>query len=196
MLSKKKKSPKVQKTIQTIKTVFEKLICEKDFESIKVSNIVKGAKINKKTFYRYYKNIDALLKEIQKDFSQEFLKTVKDYKLPDEFEKVNREFFLFSARQSKAYEKITLNNNYEHIRDKMMDKVIDASWKKSEKFNSLDANHQSIIINFITTSSLETYKHWIRDGKKVPLAEIIKISNCMITGAIKSFFENIKEATK
>ena len=62
MLSKKKKSLKVQKTIQTIKTAFEKLICEKDFESIKVSNIVKNAKINKKTFYRYYKNINALLK--------------------------------------------------------------------------------------------------------------------------------------
>ena len=196
MLSKKKKSPKVQQTIQTIKTVFEKLICEKDFENIKVSNIVKGAKINKKTFYRYYKNIDALLKEIQKDFSQEFIKTVKDYKLPDEFEKVNREFFLFSEKQGKAYEKITCNINYKSIRDKMIDTVISSSWKKSEKFNSLDVNHQSIIINFITTSSLETYKHWIRNGKKVPLEEIIEISNTMITSAIKAFFKNIKEEKK
>ena len=196
MLSKKKESLKVQKTIQTIKTAFEKLICEKDFESIKVSNIVKNAKINKKTFYRYYKNINALLKEIQKDFSQEFLSTVKDYKLPDEFEKVNREFFLFSAKQGKAYEKITCNINYKPIRDKMIDTVINCSWKKSEKFNSLDAQHQSIIINFITTSSLQIYKQWIINSKKVPLEEIIKISNTMITSAIKAFFKNIKEATK
>ena len=196
MLPKNKRSTKVEKTIQNIKTVFEKLINEKNFEEIKVSQIVKGAKINKKTFYRYYKNIDSLLKEIQKDFSQQYLKCIKGYNLPDDFDKVNREFFLFSARQGKAYEKITLNNNYEHIRDKMMDKVIDASWRKSEKFNKLDRKHQSIILNFITSSSLETYKQWVIDGKKIPLEEIIKLSNCMIISAIKSFFENIKEVTK
>ena len=121
---------------------------------------------------------------------------VKDYKLPDEFEKVNREFFLFSEKQGKAYEKITCNINYKPIRDKMIDTVISSSWKKSEKFNSLDAKHQSIIINFITTSSLEIYKHWIRNGKQVPLEEIIEISNTMITSAIKAFFKNINVKEK
>ena len=105
MIPKKKQSKKVQQTIQNIKTVFEKLICEKDFENIKVSHIVKGAKINKKTFYRYYKNIGSLLKDIQKDFSKEFLQIVKDYKLPDEFEKVNREFFLFPQNKVKLTKK-------------------------------------------------------------------------------------------
>ena len=46
LLPKNKRSIKVEKTIQNIKTVFEKLICEKNFEEIKVSQIVKGAKIN------------------------------------------------------------------------------------------------------------------------------------------------------
>ncbi len=78
----------------------------------------------------------------------------------------------------------------------MIDTVINCSWKKSEKFNSLDAQHQSIIINFITTSSLQIYKQWIINSKKVPLEEIIKISNTMITSATKAFFKNIKEATK
>jgi AcrR family transcriptional regulator len=196
LIPKKKQSIKVQQTIRNIKSVFEKLICEKDFENIKVSHIVKGAKINKKTFYRYYKNIGSLLKDIQKDFSKEFLQIVKDYKLPDEFDKVNREFFLYSAKQGKAYEKITCGGNYKQIRDKMVDTVITSSWTKSEKFNSLDSAHQKIIINFVTTSSLEAYKQWISDGKKVPLEEIIKLSNCMITNAIKAFVKNIKEDTK
>ena len=53
------------------------------------------ARINKKTFYHYYETLDALLAEL----SAGYLARVQDYSLPEELDKVNREFFLYSAAQ-------------------------------------------------------------------------------------------------
>ena len=56
---------RVVKTIWGIKTAFEELICEKDYEKITVKELCDKARINKKTFYHYYETLDHLLAEMQ-----------------------------------------------------------------------------------------------------------------------------------
>jgi AcrR family transcriptional regulator len=45
---------RVLKTIEAIRTVFEQMICEMDYHEMTVKELCERAKINKKTFYRYY----------------------------------------------------------------------------------------------------------------------------------------------
>ena len=45
---------RVIKTIEGIKSAFEALICEKDYEKITVKELCERARINKKTFYAAY----------------------------------------------------------------------------------------------------------------------------------------------
>ena len=45
---------RVQKTIDAIQKTFEDMICEMDYEKITVKELCERARINKKTFYRYY----------------------------------------------------------------------------------------------------------------------------------------------
>lgn len=98
---------RVVKTIESIKAAFETLICEKDYEKITVKELCDRARINKKTFYHYYEDLNALLSEMQGELSAGFIDRVKDFALPEELDKVNREFFLYAAEQGLAYEKIT-----------------------------------------------------------------------------------------
>ena len=98
---------RVVKTIEGIKAAFEELICEKNYEQITVKELCDKARINKKTFYHYYETLDFLLAEMQAELSSGYMERVKDFKLPEELDKVNREFFLFSVEQGLAYEKIT-----------------------------------------------------------------------------------------
>ena len=117
---------RVQKTIAAIKESFEELICEKNFHEIRVTELCARAKINKKTFYHYYPTLDDLLAEMQIEHTQRYIDLVKDYRLPEDAEKVNRIFFEYSVSQGQAYEKITCSQgSYSATQQAMASKVLD-----------------------------------------------------------------------
>ena len=62
------------------------------------------------TFYHYYPTLDDLLNEMHMELSAVYIEPVKDYKLTEDAEKVNRIFFEYSAAQGLAYEKITCSS--------------------------------------------------------------------------------------
>ena len=62
---------------------------------------------------------------------------MKGYSLPEELDKVNREFFVFASEQGLAYEKITCGGSYRYIRDEMTDRVNAEGWGKSGKYQHL-----------------------------------------------------------
>ena len=111
MLIKGTEDLRIQKTMAAIKESFEALICEKDYHEITVTELCARARINKKTFYHYYPTLDDLLEEMQMELSSAYIELVKDCRLPEEAEKVNRIFFEYSAAQSLAYEKITCSGD-------------------------------------------------------------------------------------
>ena len=49
---------RVRRTIDSIKNVFEQMICEMDYGKIRVTELCSRAMINKKTFYVYYPTLD------------------------------------------------------------------------------------------------------------------------------------------
>ena len=179
---------RVVKTIRGIKAAFESLICEKDYERITVKELCDRAQINKKTFYTYYETLDALLSELQSELSAGFLDRVKDFSLPDELDKVNREFFLYAAEQGVAYEKITCGGTYHAIRDEMTGKVNDAAWGKSKKYQNLTEFEKEFLMGFINTSVLTAYKQWVEDGKTMPLDDVIALTNRIVLGGMNGFF--------
>ena len=48
--------------------------------------------------------MDFLLAEMQKKLSTEYIDRIKQYSLPEELDKVNREFFIYSSNKGFAYE--------------------------------------------------------------------------------------------
>lgn len=195
MLLTGKEDMRVRKTMTAIKGAFEELICEKDYEQITVKELCDRAVVNKKTFYHYYPTLDDLLAELQGELSSGYIERIKDFVLPDELDKVNREFYLFSEEQGLAYEKITCSGTYSHIRQEMINRVTGASWRKSKRFNALPPERQSILINFINTSTVEIYRQWVQDGKTIPLEEIIAIANRLLCSGVDGFFQEEEKTT-
>ena len=181
---------RVVKTIESIKAAFETLICEKDYEKITVKELCDQARINKKTFYHYYETLDALLAEMQFELSSEYIRRVKDFSLPEELDKVNREFFLYSAGQGLAYEKITCNGAYHAIRDEMMAEVTDAGWGKSRKFKKLSDFEKQLLTEFVNNSVLSAYRQWVEDGKRLPMEEVIDLTNRIVLDGVNGFFKH------
>ena len=180
---------RVVKTIEGIKKAFEELICEKDYEKITVKELCGRARINKKTFYTYYDTLDALLAELQAELSAGFLDRVKGYSLPDELDKVNREFFVFATEQGLAYEKIACGGSYLHIRDQMTGRVNDEGWSNSEKYQKLSEYEKKLLMEFVNNSVLAAYRQWVEDGKVLPVEEVIDMTNRIVLGGVNGFFK-------
>ena len=180
---------RVVKTIESIKAAFEELICETDYEKITVKELCDRARINKKTFYHYYDTLDALLAELQGELSARFLDRVRDFSLPEDLDKVNREFFLFAAERGLAYEKITCGGTYHAIRDEMTGKVNDAAWSKSKKYQKLSDFEKAALMGYVNNSVLTVYRQWIEDGKRLPVEQVIGLTNRLVLGGVKGFFK-------
>ena len=180
---------RIVKTIEGIKAAFQELICEREFEKITVKELCDRARINKKTFYHHYETLDALLAEMQFELSRGFLERIKDYRLPEELDKVNREFFLFSAEQGPFYEKITIHSTYRSIRDDMISEVNDSGWKHSARYQRLSDFEKRLLMDFINNTTLSAYREWIVSGKTIPLEQVIETNNRLQMGGVKGFFK-------
>ena len=179
---------RIVKTIEGIKAAFQSLICEKDYEKITVKELCELARINKKTFYHYYETLDALLAETQLELSKGFLERVSQYRLPEELDKVNREFFLFSAEQGEFYEKITIHSAYRSIRDDMISEVNERGWAHSGRYQRLSGFEKRLLMDFINNTTLAAYQAWIAGGKTMPLDQVIETVNRLEMGGVQGFF--------
>lgn len=193
MLIKGTEDLRIQKTMAAIKQSFEELICEKDYNAITVTELCARSKINKKTFYHYYPTLDDLLLEMQMELSSAYIELVKDFRLPEELEKVNRVFFEYSALQGLAYDKITCSTgSYSAARQVMIDRVTEATWKQSKAFQALSELEQNLVLSFINTVSVNSYRQWVADGKTMPLETIIARTNALMCGGLHQFFKEAK----
>ena len=190
MLIKGTEDLRIQKTMAAIKESFEALICEKDYHEITVTELCARARINKKTFYHYYPTLDDLLEEMQMELSSAYIELVKDCRLPEEAEKVNRIFFEYSAAQSLAYEKITCSlGSYSASQQAMYRQVMDATWGKSPAFQRLSRGEQNLVLTFINSFGVGFYRQWVADGKKLPLERVIDLSGTMMCSGLDRFFK-------
>ncbi len=178
---------RVQKTIEAIRSVFGRMICEMDYHEMTVKELCERAKINKKTFYRYYPTMDDLLLELQMEISSGYIEQISHYRLPEELSKVNETFFRYSVSRGEVYEKITCASGYVSIRDKMIARVNDATWHKSAWFNNIPEWQRHMLIVYVQFTIVELYKQWVADGKKTPIEEVIRLSNCLICRGIDGF---------
>ena len=194
MLIKGTEDLRIQKTMAAIKESFEALICEKEYNEITVTELCQRAKINKKTFYHYYPTLGDLLGEMQMELSSAYVELVKDYKLPEDAEKVNRIFFEYSAAQGLAYEKITCSSgSYSASQQDMYRQVMDATWGKSPAFRRLSREEQNLVLTFINSFGVGFYRQWVADGKTLPLERVVELSGTMMCGGLDRFFKIRKE---
>lgn len=175
-----KEDLRVQKTIDGINRAFRQLICEKDYEKISVTELCALAKINKKTFYTYYIDLDDLLAEMQGELSKAYSKRVSAYQLPRDAKQVIREFFIFSSEQGEAYDKITCSQTFQHIRGQMIRNV-----QKNTKIDSFSSTLPGV---FMSTALLEIYKYWITNGRKQPIEDVIAMATSLICNGLNGTF--------
>ena len=174
---------RVIKTREAIEEAFKKLLVEKDFERIKVSELCELARIDRKTFYAHYDGLDGLLDNLQTALSQNYLKRIENMDMFENVREMMREFFLYSEEQGEFYEKITCADSY--LRNRMIANVMKNTKTKSKSFNALPPEKQRYVLSFYHSTTLTIYKSWIEGGKTSSAEEVADFAANLLQNGLK-----------
>jgi AcrR family transcriptional regulator len=172
---------RVKKTIITIRTTFEQMLCEMPYREITVKELCERAMVNKKTFYRYYETMDFLLAEFQENMMSEYLTRVEGLRIPEDLEAITRAFFSFALERGEVFEHITCADPHTALQRQMTERVM-ARHDSEAPTNP----ERSIIMSFVTEATLAIYRQWVADGKAIPPERIADIAVDLVChGALK-----------
>ena len=181
---------RIKKTIRNIHKSFIELFKGKDYEKITVKELIEKAEISKKTFYRYYSSIDNLFLEIQDKITNEYIQKFSLLSFPEDLKNIINTFIYFSEIYGNAHDKIIIDSKNDYVLQKMINNIIKKTWEKSDFFKETEPYLRNIILSFVFSSILGSYKQWINDGRKIPLQNFIDTIESLVYNGIKNFDSN------
>lgn len=175
---------RIQKTKAAIRKAFEEMICEMDYEQITVKELAKKAQINRKTFYLHYSTLNDLLQELQDEMAQQFLQRIQGMNCPEDMDKITREFFLSSEELGKLGEVLNCCSSYRGISRGITNNIMKQAWQKGEANIGYEDNMQNMIMAYVSEGTLEMYRCWVSDGRKVPLDDVINMATQLVCSGV------------
>ena len=157
---------RVQRTKEAIRRAFTEMICEMDYEKITIKGLTERARINRKTFYLHYDGLDELLREMQSEMV--------------------REFFLRSEELGEFGEKLLCSGNYHYISRRITSDILEQTWGRDGEHSDVDPCVRNIVMTFVAQSTLEIYRQWVADGRKIPLERMIELTTALICNGVRS----------
>ncbi len=176
---------RVQKTIESIHSAFEQMLLEMTYRTITVKELCARARINKKTFYRYYSTLDALLAELQETYSAPYIEQIHNLRFPKDVEQITRAFLTYSAAQGKLYDRITCDSALSDIQYQMVANVMDKRLPDNDK--DYDPSEWRIYFDFVTSAAMQVYRSWVKDGRRIPIDRMVNIGCDFVCRGAKSF---------
>ena len=171
---------RVQRTLRSIHDGFCSLLREMPYDDITVSLLCERSLVNKKTFYRYYRNMGELLDEIQREFAMPYVEQTQGMRYPEDLEKVVRLFLAYSAQQGELYDLIVCNTDYSRILGTIIDEMEEERFENSATPQGWSEALWSLYMEYATTTQLILYRKWVEDGRVVPIEQMIELSCSLI----------------
>ncbi len=182
---------RIQKTQEAIKSTFKKMICEMAADKITIKKLTDRAKIHRKTFYLHYTSIEALYQDMMSEIADGYYKEMEKIKPPYSHKDVNRIFFTYYAGQDKFVERLICDKSYRPFCNKLHAATLQHNLSRYNPYADLSEEKQNMINTFLVISSLELYRQWIADGKKLPLEEVIELTGKLLDEGISGLSLNV-----
>ena len=177
---------RIIKTQKVIKDTFKQMVCEMDASKIQVKELCERAMIHRKTFYLHYTCIEALYADVLQELSAGYYAMIDSIPADASFYEVNRVFFTFMSRQEPYMEKIVCSASYREFSDRFFLSLQRHNRARHNPYAAYSPEEQNIINTFLCVNSVNLYRQWVADGKKLPLDRLIELSGKMFVTGISS----------
>lgn len=188
---------RVVKTGEAIKNAFKAMICEMPAEKITVKELTERARIHRKTFYLHYNSIEALYEEMLKTIAEGYYEEMDRLSIPYSFKEVNRVFFTYFPAREKYVERLMCDESYGSIINRLFAETLRHNLDRYDPYAVFNEPTRNLINVYFVTASLEMYRQWVRDGKKLPVDELAEVTGSLmdegISGLMRSADRGVQE---
>lgn len=184
---------RIAKTKKSIKRAFAYLLSQKDLNEITITDIANTAEINRKTFYAYYAGIYEVIDDIEHEIADIFEETTKDLHLHDFLEnphKVIHHLDLIVNQDLEYYGnliRMERNSNLNTKITRILKTKIEDKFLK--EYPEKDPDKVSLVMDFIISGLVETFKIWFSAERKIPLNEFSDVIEKMIFTGLKGILK-------
>lgn len=175
---------RVTKTLEAIDTTFRTMVLEKGFAAITVKELCERARINKKTFYRYYETLDDLMAEVMATYAASWRKRTAHLRMPEDIGQIARELYLFGAEQDALYDAITCDPAWDDVQRNLQD---DASGERVENVPAgYTPERWHLVYAWQSGALLSMYRAWVADGKSVDVNEVADLAARLVCNGFEA----------
>ena len=153
---------RVRKTKEAIRTAFQGMICEMDYDQITVKELTARAQINRKTFYLHYNSLDDLLAELQEEIAAQFLQREVSYGNMEDI--------------PLLHERMICSGSYRPVWEAVNQRIMDHRRATNRGVFGLDEYAENLVFAYYGANSAILYRQWVADGKQLPLEELIQMA--------------------
>lgn len=191
--TKRRPDLRVVKTKEAIKNAFKAMICEMPADKITVKELTERARIHRKTFYLHYNSIEALYEEMLKIIAEGYYEEMDRLSVPYSFKEVNRVFFTYFPTQEKYVERLMCDESYGSIINRLFAETLRHNLDRYDPYAVFNEQTRNLINVYFVTASLEMYRQWVRDGKKLSVDELAKVTGCLMDEGISGLMGSVEK---
>lgn len=140
-----------------------KLISEKDYQKIKISEIVNGSNISRVTFYRHFHNKEEVLYKYLESLSQKYIVSIKKYIDVKDYHSII-DFIFMAFKENLELFKLMKNSNLDYI---YMNLLSDKFKTHLEKITS-----NSFLSYFVAGAIYDVSMKWLEEDCFTPIETI------------------------
>lgn len=166
------------KSKKLIKNAFSELLQKKDFEKITVTEIVNRAGLNRGTFYAHYRNTVDVLKEIEKDVSEQILFFFSSYKdsIIENPTPFLRNITKYLQKDFEFYRRLICAKVGDHFIDKLKEFFIKIVIENNSKISHIkDTDIFALKVRFYTNGFANMFEDVFKGRLEVSLSELTEI---------------------
>ncbi len=177
---------RVKKTREAIKKTFKEMVCEMEAPKITVKELTERAQIHRKTFYLHYTSIEALFEDMLQEAANKYFAEIDKVPLPMHMEEVNRVFLNYLSKQDEFTERLICTESYRGFCNKLFMMALKHNRQRYNPYAHLPEAEQNIVNTFTSQSSLDMYRQWLLDGKKIPIERLIELTGTLLGSGTES----------
>ena len=176
---------RVQRTKRFLKDEFKKMFIEMDYEKITIKELCERAMINRRTFYLHYNSIDDILNEVLNEMAKDFLEYTKDYDHFANPERIVKDYFTFTS-SSPLFEKLNNSIDYNYLRENINTRVREIAKENFKSVSRFDSFKIKMMMTYLNSATVNMYRVWCQNRKKVPMEEAIEIAAKLIKSGLEN----------
>ena len=163
------------KSKTSIRDAFRKLILEKDFSSVSITEIATTAKIDRKTLYQHYNSTLDIMKEIEAEFAGKVFALGVGYDFPDILG-IFTSIHQIVSEDPELYKHIFTSDPYglifDRCRTQLMDVIQHSMRFQSDKLSGMDTAKIALYSEYASAGLIAVYSNWLVSGSDLSLEEL------------------------